>query len=88
MLPKIIDLTSVTPYIPMGYVLQIRLATESEDDIFKIQSMSMNWRIGTHIDAPAHCINGAAAIDDISWINSWPKDIWLTYRIAVAQIIA
>lgn len=67
MLPKIIDLThTITPHIPTWDMsCGFRLTTESEDDIFKIQSMSMNCGIGTHIDAPAHCINGAAAIDDI-----------------------
>jgi kynurenine formamidase len=32
---------------------------------FRVQHLSMNAGIGTHMDAPAHCIPGSAAIDTL-----------------------
>lgn len=40
-------------------------ACESEVK-FRVQSLSMEAGIGTHIDAPAHCIPGAATVEKIS----------------------
>jgi len=33
---------------------------------FRVQTIKMNAGIGTHIDAPAHCIPGAKTVDELS----------------------
>jgi kynurenine formamidase len=70
---KLIDLThTLTEKTPSwegrcGF----RVATEHDylDDpdaiSFRVQTVSMNCGIGTHLDAPAHCIKNALTIDQI-----------------------
>lgn len=68
-----IDLTHViTPNIPTwgmfcGFSLttDYDYANDTQTTSFKVQSMSLVCGIGTHMDAPAHCIKGAATIEDL-----------------------
>ncbi|MBM3886830.1 cyclase family protein [Candidatus Dependentiae bacterium] len=70
---KLIDLShTLTPEIPAwdqhcGFNLSNTLdytdcATQTK---FRVQSLSMNAGIGTHIDAPAHCFPGGQTIAEI-----------------------
>lgn len=71
---KLIDLThtltSSTPSWDGGCGYHLMTDHDYLDDssvpFFKVQSLSMPCGIGTHMDAPAHCIKGAATIDQIS----------------------
>lgn len=37
----------------------------AEPDLFRVQSIAARAGIGTHIDAPAHCVPGAKTVDQI-----------------------
>lgn len=70
---EFIDLTHVlTPDIPhwdtgCGFKLAVTLNYDkcTTDVKFRVQQVSMAAGIGTHMDAPAHCISGAKTIDKI-----------------------
>jgi kynurenine formamidase len=70
---RIIDLThTLHDDIPAwegrcGYHHEIQLDYEncSSDVKFRVQNISMNAGIGTHIDAPAHCIPNGLTVDDL-----------------------
>lgn len=70
---KIVDLThSLSPDIPTwdggcGFINTVKVDYDActTDVKFRVQQLSMNAGIGTHMDAPAHCIPGGAAIDQL-----------------------
>ena len=70
---KLIDLThTIDEYISTwnascGFAQHITLDYQECDNSvkFRVMSFSMNAGIGTHIDAPSHCIQGAPAIHDL-----------------------
>ncbi|RZI45191.1 cyclase family protein [Candidatus Finniella inopinata] len=70
----LIDLThTLTPDIPTwtggcGFHQQVKLDYDScETDVkFRVQQLKLHAGIGTHIDAPAHCIPGGQSIDQLS----------------------
>jgi kynurenine formamidase len=69
---KLIDLThALSEKAPTwdggcGYQLTMESDYVSDSPVsFKVQSMSLNCGIGTHIDTPAHCIKGMSTIDQI-----------------------
>lgn len=70
---KLIDLThTIDEYISTwnascGFAQHITLDYQEYDNSvkFRVMSFSMNAGIGTHIDAPSHCIQGAPAIHDL-----------------------
>ena len=69
----LIDLThTLTPQIPSwngtcGFHSDIKLDYEdcSTDVKFRVQQFKLHAGIGTHMDAPAHCIQGGLTIADI-----------------------
>ncbi|MCD6056069.1 MAG: kynB [Gammaproteobacteria bacterium] len=68
-----IDLThSLTPEIPhwngkcgFQHTIETDYANCHSDAQFRVQKIEMWAGVGTHMDAPAHCISGAASIADI-----------------------
>lgn len=70
---KIIDLThTLTPSIPTwdgncGFHLKTNhdYIEDQEQITFKVQSMSLNCGIGTHVDAPAHCFSSLQSIEQL-----------------------
>lgn len=64
----IVDLThSLSAQAPTwngscGFCLEIK---KDYDRIFRVQQIKMHAGVGTHMDAPSHCIPGAACIADI-----------------------
>lgn len=70
---KFIDLThELHPAISTwtggcGFNHEVKLDYQECDGIakFRVQQMKMHAGIGTHMDAPAHCIEGAATISEI-----------------------
>lgn len=74
---KLIDLTHAltekTPTWDGSCGFHLTLEHDYLDDqntvSFKVQQMSLNCGIGTHIDAPAHCIKNAITIDQIPLIH-------------------
>jgi kynurenine formamidase/GNAT superfamily N-acetyltransferase len=70
---KIIDLThSLTPEIPQWGIecgFRHHIVTDYSDCAspvkFRVQRLEMVGGIGTHMDAPAHCIPGSATIDEL-----------------------
>ena len=71
---EIIDLThTINPDIPLwedGCGFKSKITFDYSDSTigvpFRVQSFHMRAGIGTHMDAPAHCIPGGKAIDQIS----------------------
>src|ERR1700722_20945542 len=69
-----IDLThALSPEIPcwdndcgFQHGLTLDYADCSTDIKFRVQKFEMPAGIGTHMDAPAHCIPGGKTIDEIS----------------------
>lgn len=74
---KIIDLTHTlsasTPSWDGGCGFETTITTDYKDckepDLFRVQKVNMRAGIGTHIDAPAHCIPGAKTIDNLELEN-------------------
>jgi kynurenine formamidase len=74
---KIIDLTHTistdTPTFDMdcGFYLDnvIDYGDCEEPDLFRVQKIRCNAGIGTHMDAPAHCIAGTTTIDQLDIDN-------------------
>ncbi|MBL7663305.1 cyclase family protein [bacterium] len=70
---KIIDLTqTLCAEIPSwdgdcGFNLSVSVDYTDcvAPDLFRVQSISTRAGMGTHIDAPAHCISGAKTVDDL-----------------------
>lgn len=70
---RIVDLThSLSIDIPTwdggcGFVHTLKVDYDdcTTDVKFRVQQLSMHAGIGTHMDAPAHCIPGGAAIDQL-----------------------
>jgi kynurenine formamidase len=66
---KIVDLTHLlSPQAPTwngscGFCLEIK---KDYDRMFRVQQMKMHCGVGTHMDAPSHCIPGGSSIADIS----------------------
>lgn len=71
---NIVDLThSLSPSVPSwdgscGFTSEIRsnYGDSSEKVSFLVQDIHMHAGIGTHMDAPAHCIKGGKTIDEIA----------------------
>ncbi|MBP6985195.1 MAG: cyclase family protein [Alphaproteobacteria bacterium] len=74
---KIVDLThSLSHDIPtwdggcgFEHILKVDYDDCTTDVKFRVQQLSMNAGIGTHMDAPAHCIPGGATIDQLDLQN-------------------
>ena len=70
----LIDLThTLTPEIPSwsggcGFQQQVKLDYDDcETEVkFRVQQLKLHAGIGTHIDAPSHCISGGKNIDQLS----------------------
>lgn len=69
---RIVDLThQLSPSVPSydgtcGFSLSLASDYDSNKKVsFRVQELNLHAGIGTHIDAPAHCINGGAFVDDI-----------------------
>lgn len=72
---KLIDLThTITPSIPCwngpkscGFQHEIKLdyTDSNRDPGFRVQQITMHAGIGTHMDAPAHCVPNGASIADL-----------------------
>lgn len=70
---EFIDLThTLTPDVPhwgvdVGFKYNARYVgqTASDEVKFRVQRLEMSAGIGTHMDAPSHCFEEAASIDDI-----------------------
>lgn len=72
---KLVELThTITPAIPCwngpqncGFQQDIKLDYTDGDRVpgFRVQQIRMHAGIGTHMDAPAHCVPGGAAIADL-----------------------
>lgn len=66
---KIIDLTHLlSPEAPTwngscGFCLEIK---KDYDRMFRVQRVKMHCGVGTHMDAPSHCIPGGGSIADIA----------------------
>lgn len=72
----LIDLThTLSPTIPSwngscGFQHSIKLDyTQGSDVSFRVQQIKMHAGIGTHIDAPSHCIPGGLSIDALPLEN-------------------
>ena len=71
---RIVDLThTLSEKIPFwdgscGFEIDITLdyKDSTPPDLFRTQKIKMNAGIGTHIDAPAHCIEGGKTIERLS----------------------
>lgn len=71
---KLVDLThTMRPEMPSwnggcGFSHEVKLdyADRSGPVGFRVQQLKLHAGIGTHIDAPAHCIPGAKTVDQIS----------------------
>lgn len=74
---KIVDLThTLNQAIPSwsggcGFKSQIKLDYDdcSEEVKFRVQQFKMHAGIGTHIDAPAHCVPGGLTVEQLSLSN-------------------
>jgi kynurenine formamidase len=71
---KIIDLThTLTPDIPIfdttGCGFELSIESDYKDctppDLFRAQKINSKAGIGTHMDAPAHCVEGGKTIEKI-----------------------
>ena len=70
---KLIDLTHIisaeTPTFDGSCGFHLDTATDYGDctapDLFRVQKINCNAGIGTHMDAPVHCFEGASTIDQI-----------------------
>ena len=70
---KIIDLThtlsSEIPGWDLGCKFELETTVDYKDctppNLFRVQKINMLAQMGTHMDAPAHCVPGAATIDTI-----------------------
>ncbi len=70
---KIIDLThTLTPLIPTwngscGFQHELKqdYGKDENDPKFRVQQLKMHAGIGTHIDAPSHCIPGGKDVADL-----------------------
>lgn len=53
-----------------GFKHEIKLDYDCSSAVqFRVQQIKMNAGIGTHMDAPAHCIPGASTIDELQLSN-------------------
>ncbi|MCP5506420.1 MAG: cyclase family protein [Chlamydiales bacterium] len=65
---QLIDLTHrLTPDVPTwngscGYCLEVK---KDYDQMFRVHKMKMHAGVGTHMDAPSHCIQGGKNIGDL-----------------------
>lgn len=65
---QIHDLTHpITPDVPTwngscGFSLEVK---QDYDRMFRVQKMKMHAGVGTHMDAPSHCIEGGKSIADL-----------------------
>jgi kynurenine formamidase len=72
--PAYIDLTHTlsleTPTWDGSCGFELSIKTDYEDctapDLFRVQKVTMNAGIGTHMDAPAHCIPNGKTIDALA----------------------
>jgi kynurenine formamidase len=69
---KVVDLThELTSDIPSwtggcGFRSEIKLDyKDSEEVSFRVQQIKMHCGVGTHIDAPSHCIKGGISVSEI-----------------------
>ena len=69
---KIVDLTHMlTSEVPTwngscGFQPEIK---KDYDQMFRVQQLKMHCGVGTHMDAPSHCIQGGDSIGDLSVSN-------------------
>ena len=69
---QIIDLThTLDEMIPSwtggcGFHQEVKLDYKEGELSFRVQQLKMHAGIGTHIDAPAHCIPGGLTVDQLS----------------------
>ena len=71
---KLIDLThTLSPEIPTfggscGFTMSLTCDYKdcTEPNLFRIQKLEMKAGLGTHMDAPAHCIEGGKSIDALA----------------------
>src|SRR3989338_5224270 len=70
---KIIDLThtlsSEIPGWDLGCKFELETTVDYKDstppNLFRVQKINMLAQMGTHMDAPAHCVPGRATIDTL-----------------------
>src|SRR5690349_4955835 len=72
----LLDLThTLSPTTPSwngscGFQHSVQLDYQNDTEVsFRVQQIKMHAGIGTHIDAPAHCIPGGLSIDALSLEN-------------------
>ncbi|MCF6807841.1 cyclase family protein [Thiotrichales bacterium 19S9-12] len=101
---KFIDLThTLTAEIPTwnkscGYKYQIEqdYPDGTKEERFRIQNLSVQAGIGTHIDAPSHCVAGARSVAELSLDQlivpcikiDVSKRITRNYQVTVADLIS
>lgn len=73
---RLIDLThTLSPDIPSwngtcGFAHTIKLDYNTDEEIsFRVQQIKMHAGIGTHLDAPAHCVLGGLSIESLALEN-------------------